>query len=153
MGKAVAPVPTGVCWSLAVAALALPVAPAEGTSKEGKDAVVREIDLKGFTRAMTRGVASRPTRITNAEELARAFPDADAGWLDRIARRVDFERDELLFFAWTGSGTDRLSFKVEGARRGPVVVFRYERGRGDDMPRPRFRLYAVAKSWRVEGTK
>src|SRR5262245_20043921 len=113
MWKTIASVPTGICWFLAVAALALSGASAEGTNKKDKDAVVREVDLNGFTRARTRGVASKPTRITNAEELAKAFPDGDEEWLDRIARQVDFEKDELLFFAWTGSGTDRLSFKVE----------------------------------------
>src|SRR5262245_36644172 len=129
MWKTIAPIPTGICWFLAVAALALSVASAEETNKKDKDTVVRVIDLKGFTRARTRGVASKPTKITNAGELARAFPDTDEEWLDRIAKQVDFEKDELLFFAWTGSGTDRLSFKVEETRNGPVVVFSYEQGR------------------------
>ena len=153
MWKTIAPIRTGICWFLAVAALSLSVASAEETNKKDKDAVVREIDLQGFTRAMTRGVASKPTRITNAEELAKAFPDTDEEWLGRIAKQVDFEKDELLFFAWTGSSTDRLSFKVEETKKGPVVVFSYEQGRGDDMPRPQFRLYAVAKNWRVESTR
>src|SRR5262245_27995203 len=153
MWKTIAPIPTGICWFLAVAALALPVASAEEANKKNKDAVVREIDFNGFTRAKTRGVASKPTKITSAEELAMAFRDSDEEWLGRIARQVDFEKDELLFFAWTGSNTDRLSFKVEETRKGPVVVFRYEQGRGDDMPHPKFCLYAVAKNWRVESTK
>jgi hypothetical protein len=153
MWKTVAPLPAGVCRFLAVVALALSVASAEEPNQKGKDAVVREVDLQGFTRTRTRGVASKPTRITNAEELAVAFPDADEGWLDRIAKRVDFAKDELLFFAWTGSSTDGLSFKVEETKRGPVVVFNYKRGRGEDMPSAQFRLYAVAKNWRVESTK
>jgi hypothetical protein len=136
-----------------VAALVLSVASAAETTQEDKDAVVREIDLKGFTRAMTRGVASKPTRITNAEELAMAFPDTDEAWLAVIANRVDFDKSDLLFFAWTGSNTDRLSFKIEETKNGRVVVFSYEQGRGEDMPRPRFRLYAIAKNWRVESTK
>ncbi|HEY7308795.1 MAG TPA: hypothetical protein VH643_05450 [Gemmataceae bacterium] len=153
MWKAIAPIPIGIYWFLAIVALALSVASAEATNKKDKDSVVREIDLKGFTRAKTRGVASKPTKITNAEELAKAFPDMDEKWLDRIANQVDFEKDELLFFAWTGSNTDRLSFKVEGTKKGPLVVFSYEQGRGDDMPSPKFRLFAIAKNWRVESTK
>jgi hypothetical protein len=153
MWKSIAPVATGICWFLAVAALALSVASAEATNKKDRDAVVREIDLTGFTRASTRGVASKPTRITNAEELAKAFPDTDEEWLDRIARQVDFEKDELLFFAWIGSSTDRLTSKVEQTRKGPVVIIRYEKGRGEDMPRPQFGLYAIAKNWRVKSTK
>src|SRR5262245_61970887 len=153
MGKTIAPIPTGICWFLAVAALALSVASAEETNRKDKDAVVREIDLEGFTRARTRGVASKPTNITNAEELAKAFPDGGKDWCDRIARQVDFQKEELLFFAWTGSATDRLSFKVEETKKGPVVVFSYKQGFGEDLPRPRFRLYAIAKNWRIESTK
>jgi hypothetical protein len=153
MCKTLALIPTGICWLLAAVALALPVASAEETNRKDRDAVVRQIDLQGFTRAATRGVASKPTRITNAEELAKAFPDTDEEWLARIARQVDFEKEELLFFAWTGSSTDRLSFKVDQTRNGPFVVFSYERGRGEDMPHPRFHLYAVARSWRIESTR
>jgi hypothetical protein len=153
MGMAMAPVPTGICGFLAAAALALSVASAEETNQQNKDAMVREIDLQGFTRARTTGVALKPTRITTAEELAKAFPDTDVDWLNRITKQVDFENNELLFFAWTGSTTDKLSFKVEQTKKGPVAVFRYEQGHGEDMPRPRFRLYAIAKNWRVESTK
>jgi hypothetical protein len=153
MGKTIATILTGIGWFLAAAPLGLSVASAEESNRKDKDAVVREIDLQGFTRPRTRGVASKPTRITNAEELAKAFPDSDEEWACRIAGQVDFETEELLFFAWTGSATDRLSFKVEQTRKGPVVVFRYEQGRGEDMPHPRFRLFAVARNWRVESTR
>jgi hypothetical protein len=153
MWKMMAPIPTGIGWFLALAALALSVASVEATNNKDEDALVREIDLNGFTRARTRGVASKPIRITNAEELAKTFPDTDEIWLDRIAKQVDFEKNELLFFAWTGSSTDSLSFTVEQTKRGPVVVFHYEQGRGEDMPHSRFRLYAIAKNWRVESTK
>ena len=138
---------------LVVAALALSVASADEPNRKDRDSVVREIDLQGFTRSRTSGVATKPTRITNAEELAKAFPDTDAEWLDRIARQVDFEKNELLFFTWTGSSTDNLSFKVEQTRTGPVVVFRFEPGRGEDMPHAQFCLYAIARNWRIGSTK
>jgi hypothetical protein len=121
MWKMIAPIPTGICWFLAVAALSLSVASAEETNRKDKDAVVREIDLEGFTRARTSGVASKPTRITNSEELAKAFPDTDEEWLDRIARRVDFEKNELLFFAWTGSSTDSWTVTLFTHRAAPVA--------------------------------
>jgi len=130
----------------------LPAAYAGETNQGVKEGVVREIDLRGYSRDKTTGVASKPTKICNAEELAKAIPDKV--WRDRIAKQVDFDKEELLFFSWTGSaGTDRLSFKVEEAKNGPVVVFNYKQGRGDDFPRPIFRLYALAKNWRVESTK
>ena len=153
MWKTIAPIPAGICWFLGVAALALSVASAQETNKKDKDAVVREIDLKGFTRTRTTGVATKPTRITNAEELAKAFPDTDKAWLDRIARQVDFEKEELLFFAWKGSATDMLSFKIDQTRQGPIAVFSYKQGFGDDVPRPQLRLYAIAKNWRIESIK
>ena len=153
MWKTIALVPIRTCLFLAVVALTLSAVNADETNKQGKDGLVRLIDLKGFTRHATAGVATKPTRITNAEELAKAFPDTDREWRDQIGKQVDFEKEELLFFAWTGSATDSLSFKVEQTRIGPVVVFSYKQGRGEDMPHPRFRLYAIAKNWRVESTK
>jgi len=144
--KTIALIPAGIGWLLAVAALVLPVASAEETNKKDKVALVRVIDLKDFTRARTSGVATKPTKITNAAELAKAFPDTDRNWRNQIARQIDFEKEELLFFAWTGSNTDSLSFKVEQTSKGPVVVFRYKEGFGEDVPRPRFRLYAIAKN-------
>src|SRR4051812_34308838 len=116
MWKTSAPLLTGICLFLGIAARALPADAAADTNKKGKDGVAREIDLEGFTRARTTGTASKPTKIANAEELAKAFPDTDKEWRDRIAKQVDFEKEELLFFAWTGSATDRLSFKVEETR-------------------------------------
>jgi len=130
----------------------LSAAYADETSKGGKDAVVREIDLRGYSQGKTTGVATKPTKICNAEELAKVISDKE--WRDRIAKQVDFDKEELLFFAWTGSpGTDALSFKVEETKNGPVVIFNYKQGKGEDFPRPIFRLYALAKNWRVESTK
>jgi len=120
---------------------------------DDKDGVARAIDLKDFTRTRTSGMATKPTKIANAEELAKAFPDTDKESRDRIVQQVDFEKEALLFFAWTGSATDALSFKVEETKRGPIAVFSYKPGRGDDVPRARFRLYAIAKNWRIESAK
>jgi hypothetical protein len=153
MCETIAPLRIGICGLLAVSALALSSASAKEANKQDKEAVVRAIDLNQFTRTTTRGVAAKPTRITSAEELGKAFPDGDEEWFDRIASQVDFEKEEMLFFAWTGSATDNLSFKVEETKQGPVVVFSYQQGRGDDIPRPRFRLFAVAKNWRVESAR
>src|SRR5262249_36321405 len=121
--------------------------------KEDKDEIVRSIDLTGFIRNRTLGVASKPTRITNVEELAKAFPDTDEEWLGRIAKQVDFEKEELLFFAWQGNPPDELSLKVEETKGGGVAVFTCKPGRGELYPFPQFRLYAIAKNWRVVNKK
>src|SRR5262245_51660984 len=125
MWKTMARIPAGIGWFLAIAALALPATSAAQTNKHDTDAMVRWIDLTGFFRERTTGVATKPTRITNAEELAKAFPDADEEWLGRIAKQVDFEKEELLLFSWKGSSTDGLHVKVEETKRGPVAVFTY----------------------------
>ncbi len=145
--------PNTMGWVVAMAAVALSAASGPATDQEVKPLPVRTIDLDGLARKTTRGVATRPTRITSAEELAQAFPDLDQKGLDRIAAQVDFAQEELLFFAWTGSNTDSLAVQVEQTARGPVAVFRFEPGRGEDMPHARFRMYAVAKRWRVESPK
>src|SRR4051794_38996552 len=103
MGKTMALLPIRACLFLAVAAVALSGANAGEAKKEGKDGLVREIDLGGFSRRSTTGVPTKPTRITNAEELAKAIPDSDKEWRDRVVKQVDFEKEELFFFAWTGS--------------------------------------------------
>src|SRR5262245_38201288 len=119
MWKTIAPIPTSICLFLAVVALALSAAYADETNKEGKDGLVREIDLKGCILGKTTGVATKPTKIANAEQLAQAIPDKESR--DRIAKQVDFDKEELLFFTWIGSATDRLSFKVEETKKGPVA--------------------------------
>src|SRR5262245_28054084 len=91
----------------------------------GKTDVAREVDLKGYRSDRPAEGTPKPTRITTAEELAKAVPDKE--WRDRIARQVDFAREQLLFVAWSGSGGDKLSFRVEAGKKGPVVVFGHTR--------------------------
>src|SRR5215831_9795842 len=110
--KMIAPIPTGICWLLAVAALGLSVASAEGTNKKGMD-VVREITLKSPRGEGYKG-ATNPTKITSLEELNKVLPDAGPS-----AKRVDFTKEQCLFFAWQGSLGDKLSFKVEQGKEGP----------------------------------
>jgi ABC-type molybdate transport system substrate-binding protein len=137
--------------ALAVAGLvALSAAAAEDGVKKGKAAVVREIELKGFWGSLPKRVASKPLHISSADELTKAIPDEEVR--DQIAKQVDFAKDQLVIFSWVGSGTDKLTYQVEEGEKGPVVVFTFTRGHGDDLPRPRHRLYAVAKgaNWGVE---
>jgi hypothetical protein len=117
----------------------------------GKGALVREIDLKGYAPDETDGDPTRPTRISTLDELAKVVPNPQVR--KQIAEQVDFDKEELLFFAWTGSNTDSLSFEVELTKYGPVAVFHFVKGGGQDRPHPKCRVYAVAKNWRVERSK
>src|SRR5262245_51700418 len=128
MWKTTAPLLTGTCLFLAVAAVSLSAAPAGEAGKKGKDGIVRKIDLDGHSPKALKGDVSKPTKITSAEELekvipANAFPDKEPQ--DRITPQVDFTKEYLLFFDWRGSGLDKLSFEVEEGKHGPVVVFNY----------------------------
>jgi len=114
-----------------------------------KDAVAKEIDLKEFRAEWPKVDFTKPNTITNAEQLAKAVPDKE--WQDKIGKQVDFAKQQLLFFSWSGSGGDKLSFKVENEKTESVVVFNYTGGTRDDE-RKHFHLYAIAKNatWRVE---
>ena len=146
---------------LTLAACGLMVLPtaADEPSKKGKDGVVREIDLKGFKTHtvlpkgdLPKGPVTKPTAIASAEELKKAISDKE--WRERILKQVDFAKEKLLFFAWSASWADQLSFQVEKDKTPPTVVFSYSPGVDDDL-RPHFRLFAIPKdaSWRVEVKK
>src|SRR5262245_26122534 len=106
--------------ALAVAGLVALSAAACDVGAKGKPAVigmikivVREIDLKGVRGDLTKGEGdpAKPTKVTSAEELTKAIPDEEVR--DKIAKQVDFAKDQLVVFSWVGSVTDRLTYQVE----------------------------------------
>jgi len=116
-----------VCGLMAVAATA-----------DDKKAVVREVDLKGYeVNAKNRGQVTKPTKIASAEELAKALPGKDVA--EKIGKQVDFSKEYLLLFRWSGSGQDKLS--AGGDKK---AVFTLKRGLTRDL-RPHLHLFAVAK--------
>jgi hypothetical protein len=138
----------GTCLLLTVATLMLSAASAVEPNKTGDGAVAREIPLCSPRGSYDLGV-SKPLVITSAAELRKALPDQA-----QVGKQVDFAREQCLFFAWKGSGGDRLSFTVEQGKAGPVVVFRYSPGLTDDL-RPHAHLYAIPEtaSWHFEDLK
>ena len=119
---------------------------ADEPEPEDTKAKVRELDtkdlgLRGFPRG--RG-PTMPTEINNAEELAKAIPDKEAQ--ARVKKEVNFRREKLLFFAWAGSGGDRLTFdeKLAKGKKGPEAVFHFKRGLTRDL-RAHHKLFAVPK--------
>ncbi len=134
---------------LALVGLAASGAPADEPAKKDDKKTVREIDLKGLKRELP-GQFGKPAVITSAEELAKAFPEKDIQ--ARIAKDVDFQKEQLLFFAWSGSGGDKLTYKVEDGKKGPEVVFQRAAGFTDDLA-SHFRLFAVPRgaAWRIDG--
>jgi hypothetical protein len=129
-------------------ALCLLALPALSPAEEKKD-LVREISLRGLKRPMPDGDVHKPAAIANEKDLAKAIPEEEVQ--ARVKKEVDFGKEKLLFFAWSGSGGDKVTPSVKDGEKGPEVVFRYQAGLTDDL-RFHFRLFAVPKdaTWRVE---
>jgi len=134
--------------ALAVCGLMLPLtAAAEKPKEEKKDAAIREIDTKGLKLPISRdGNVNKPTTITSPEELAKAVPDEEAQ--AKIKKEVDFAKQQLLLFSWSGSGGDKLSFAtVEGKNE---VMFAFKKGLTLDL-RAHAHLFVLPKgtAWKV----
>ena len=110
-----------------------------------KDGVVREIDIQGLVQG-GRGKVAMPTVIATEADLEKIFKDGAAG----IAKKVNFKKEELLFFSWSGSGQDKLAYTVDKGEKGPLVLFHYQPGLTRDL-RMHARLFALpqAATWKV----
>jgi hypothetical protein len=89
-----------------------------------------------------KGKATEPTVIASAEELAKIFADDDA--VAAIKKAVDFKTEKVLYFAWSGSGQDKISFSVEELKKGIEVKFTYTRGLTRDL-RQHKKLFALPR--------
>jgi hypothetical protein len=60
----------------------------------------------------------------------------------------------VLFFAWSGSGGDELTYNVEKGEKAPEVIFQYKRGLQKNLA-PQGRLFAIPKdaTWKVQTAK
>lgn len=103
-------------------------------------AAVKEIDL-GQIKGIPRGKAGEPTEIKSAKDLAKAFEDEKVR--AAIARQVDFANQKLVYFAWAGSGQDKLT--VAASSKEGEVVFQYRRGLTRDL-RGHRHLFALPKN-------
>lgn len=134
--------------ALAAICLAIPLLTAADEVKKA----VRELDLTGVMPA--NGAVERPRAITTEAELNTAF--ADTTVRARLAKEVDFDKEQLLLFTWSGSGQDKLTheFKLLCEKsKESEVVFRYTPGDSTDR-KGHTHLYVVPKdkktTWRVE---
>ncbi len=123
-------------------------------ARQQADKIVREIGLGGIRRQPAKTRFSEPTIIGSAAALAKIFPDKQSR--ERLNKQVDFAKEQLAFFAWSGSSGDWLWFRIawsaKNAAKKPVVVFRYTGGPEADSV-PQFHLYAITKDsagWKVE---
>lgn len=113
---------------------------------------VKEIDLSVIKFDRPKGRADKPTAITGADELTKTVTIEEAR--ERIAKEADFGKQQVIWFAWSGSGGDKVSASVADGDKGPEVVFQFERGLTKDL-RGHIRAFVIpAKAmWRVEPKK
>ena len=100
----------------------------------------RTTRLPGFHR-------TKPAVIENHDTLTKTFGDAKA---TKIIGQVYFDRQVLVFFQWSGSGQDKLTYAIQNQNEEATVVFKFRAGRTRDL-RPHAHLYAIRKSviWRI----
>jgi hypothetical protein len=115
-----------------------------GSFAAGDDkAAVREIPTKELKVVPPKGgKATAPTEVKSAEELARN--EALKGAAEAIKKQVNFDKEKLVFFAWAGSGQDRVT--PDETAPG---TFTHTRGLTRDLRR-HVRLFAVPKDAAVK---
>lgn len=104
--------------------------------------IVKEIPTKDLKIAMPEnGKPTSPTEITSADELAKSPALKDAA--DEVKKHVNFEKEKLVFFAWTGSSGDDLT-AIDLLGRPSLIAFRHTPGAARDQ-RPHAWLFVMSK--------
>ena len=105
--------------------------------------VVKEIPTQDLKLKVPKG--GRPTPpavITSAEELMKCPVCGDEA--EAIKKHVDFDKEKLLVFAWSGSGQDKLAVTGETKDGKSIVTPTFTPGRTRDL-RPHVKLFVVPK--------
>ena len=113
-------------YAICVALVSTLLATAEPAKKDEK-APIREVELKLNT--LPKGRTANPIIITNAEELAKAFPAEETQ--KALAKQVDFTKEKLLYFGWSGSGADTLTSRLSEDKK--EIIFTMTPGLTRDL--------------------
>ncbi len=105
-----------------------------------KEVDVKELDLTALKREPPKGSVDKPTEITSEDQLKKAFPEEELQ--AKLKKEVDFSKQQLLFFAWSGSGQDSLTVDTKGSSGN--VVFKFTAGRTRDL-RGHFHAFVLPK--------
>jgi hypothetical protein len=100
----------------------------------------RELTLKTARPAGKPAGATKPTKVTTKEELAKIVSGKEG--VEEITKQVDLKKEYLVVFSWGGSGGDRLSFTTSETKAGPKVTFTLKRGLTRDF-RMHFKVFAL----------
>jgi hypothetical protein len=110
------------------------------------------LDLKDIATVQPKqGDATKPTEIKTAEELAKS-PLFGAGAAEKLKKHVNFEKEKLVVFAWSGSGQDSIAGATATADKKLVAEFTYTPGKTRDL-RQHFKAFVVPKDAEVKSKK
>jgi hypothetical protein len=132
--------------------LTLPIGAGAQIDKGSEPVDVRKIDLQGLKTGPVKGKVTAPTEIATIEQLAKEFPDEEAQ--TKIKAQVDFAKSKLVYFAWSGSGGDKLGFQTDKTDKGLVVTFLHKAGLTRDLHQ-HTALFVVPReaTWKVTMNK
>jgi hypothetical protein len=111
---------------------------------------MRALELKGVRVVHAGDVEPKSVEIVDDEDLARSPLFVDAESRAVIKSQVDFDKQKLVVFSWSGSGQDKLSGALEND--GKAAVFTYKVGLTDDLRHHAF-VFVVPKGATVEVKK
>ena len=126
--------------TLIVTSLTVLFASVLAMADEKKASPVRVLDVK-IDGEVTNRFGS-PVVIADLEQLAKAIKDEAAFAV--IKKAVDFDKEQVVYFAWSGSGQDKLAFAAGTDKKGPDVIVTYTPGRTRDV-RMHKMLFALPK--------
>jgi len=89
-----------------------------------------------------RGAFGDPQVIESLDELKSQVDDEKAR--KQIAEQVDFDKQKLLLFRWSGSGQDKLAIDLKETDKQQTATVTYKRGRTRDL-RPHTYLFVLPK--------
>jgi hypothetical protein len=123
------------CFALVACAVAQDPDPADAKIKP------REITVAAPRTGDKAGV----TKFTTAADLAKAYGKDVA---DAVAKEVNFKKEYVVVYAWSGSGGDKLEMKVEDKK----VTFSRSLGRTRDLRR-HFKVFALPSDFKYDAGK
>lgn len=88
----------------------------------------------------------------SAEALEKIKAIADEASRDAIKKQVDFAKEKVVVFAWSGSGGDKLVPGTSPTAARLSVIFTYTAGATDDVKQHAF-VFAVPKGAMIDVKK
>jgi hypothetical protein len=131
--------------ALCLAALSLPAVTLADDDPEPRARAVKPREIVAAGLPAGRGSVESPTSIPGEKHLAELVPDE--GVRAAILKQVDFRKERLLLFSWTG-GDDRLT-PVEG--KPGEATFEFVAGKARDLL-THAKLFAVPARAKVKVT-